>query len=245
MQERWIDFGRTYVTFCTRRDGNYGRFQAEAICDLVDPIRGMRERWVLGALVLAGNVYASAQLPKAPAYTYQLLASSHRHHIFRDYGAVPPRADTEEGNSRLFTDMAITIADRPGLSVNSASQLVNAAQTSQPLVARLEVNLLDGCLAVLQFPLKHLNGCPGLGAWQAETGPVALPASLRPQGARGSGEFDLAYVFFNRLDRCECAVWEPAAGRCDGRTFSRRLAIPAAITVIASADSDARLEASA
>jgi hypothetical protein len=70
----------------------------------------------------------------------------------------------------------------------------------------------DGVDHLVDFPVLHINikqtGKPTV--FQVETGPVLLPAALIDDPALTQGGFALAYVFFNRLDRVDLAIWGPA-----------------------------------
>ena len=232
--DRWIDFSRTFLTFQTKREASVGRFQVDAICDLVGSNATDKERWFLGSMVIAGNVYAPSHLVIQPAYSYQIICSRGHHQIFRDYGPSGRVADTAAPNRQLFETMHFAVADRAGLAVTTASGMVQAVQDGQPLVANLRASGQNGVQFALQFPIKHVNVHPARSEWQVESGPVPLPTSLRGKAMADEGkEFDLAYMFFNRRDKCEFAIWEPKSNQSGARFFSDRLDLPAEISILA------------
>ena len=76
-----------------------------------------------------------------------------------------------------------------------------------PLTARICVNRRD-VAHLIDFPVLHLNA-KGDHAFQIETGPVLLPASLFEHKKLGVGGFAIAFAFCNRLDRADLAIWSP------------------------------------
>jgi hypothetical protein len=86
-----------------------------------------------------------------------------------------------------------------------------------PLTARLYVSKA-GVDHVIDFPVHHLN--TKAGAFQIETGPVLVPASLVQDAKLPVDGFALAFVFFNRLDRVDLAICGPIRQDSNRRAYT-------------------------
>ena len=68
-----IDFSASYLTWLTRKEKSYGRFQVEAACTIRDFSSENTETYYLAPAVNAGNVYAKNGLVKQPVYLFQIV----------------------------------------------------------------------------------------------------------------------------------------------------------------------------
>jgi len=156
---------------------------------------------------MAGDIYGTGKLPRDPPYGFQIIASSDRHVIIRDFESDLPDRNTANSNSQIFSSLTI---EAPLLfdeaCINRASLDGKPMRQAWPLTARLHVSK-DGVDHVSDFPVHHLN--TKAGAFQIETGPVLVPATLVGDPALTVGGFALAFVFFNRLDQIDLAIRGP------------------------------------
>ena len=203
-----IDFERACLTWKTK-SGSVGRWRV--IASATD---GTGERFVLAPMVMAGDVYGSGRLPLDPPYSFQIWASSRRHMILRDAMTASPVDDSAADNDEIFTQLDI---HAPALT--SPRVALDRTSTAWPLTARLQVTGRDGMRWLLDFPVNHINHAQvrGEDAFHVETGPILVPATL-VAGAPAKSGFALAYVFFNRPDQVDLALWGPRAGQ-PGRAY--------------------------
>jgi hypothetical protein len=197
-----IDFERACLTWITR-SGSVGRWRVIASATDVSG-----ERFVLAPMVMAGDVYGAGQLPHDPPYSFQIWASARRHMILRDSMSASPIDDSGAENSEIFTQLEIHAPALAGPRID-----LDRAAAAWPLTARLRIFSRDGAHWFLDFPVNHINHASGQGAgvFQVETGPILVPAALAA-GVPAPGGFALAYVFFNRPNRVDLALWGPRAG---------------------------------
>jgi hypothetical protein len=209
-----LDFERASLAWVTK-DNSHGRWRLIASTACWSPRAGEYNRFVLSPRIMAGDVYGTGKLPLDPPYGFQIVASPQRHVIIRDFEHDLPNRDTSDSNFEVFSDLVI---NAPPLECGRLdADLLTPKTIAQvwPLTARLHATI-DGVDHLVDFPVVHINtkqiGKPA--AFQIETGPVLLPAALIDNPALTTGGFALAFVFFNRLDRLDLAIWGPvgAAG---------------------------------
>lgn len=180
------------------------------------------ERFVLTAMVMAGDVYGAGSLPLNPPYSFQMVASTRRHVIFRDYLVGSPKADSSADHHEVFSDFKTYLSFLKRQPINVATLL---SGRPWPLVAQLHATGKDGIKWLLDFPVNHLNHreIAGRVEFQIETGPVLIPAGLiDTRDVAVTDGFTLAYIFFNRLDRADLAIWSPLMPeRASGRAFGQ------------------------
>ena len=108
---------------------------------------------------------------------------------------------------------------------------------SWPLTACVELRDRNGDRWQLEFPVQHINAATvdHKPAFQVETGPILIPGSCISQVKEASvnGGFALAYMFFNRADRVDLAVWgpDPNAGS-PAREFRHRARVEATVRLM-------------
>jgi hypothetical protein len=119
-----------------------------------------------------------------------------------------PIHDSGADNSAIFTQLEIHAPPLVAPRID-----LDRASAAWPLTARLRVSGRDGASWFLDFPVNHINHASGqgTGVFQVETGPILVPAALAA-GVPAPGGFALAYVFFNRPDRVDLALWGPRPG---------------------------------
>jgi hypothetical protein len=216
-----LDFERASLAWMTR-DGSRGRWRLIASAAQWSPQAGVHQLFVLAPRILAGDVYGTGMLPRDPCYGFQIAASSERHLIMRDFARGQPSGDTADRNAHVFADFAIDAPPWECLRLDPDLIAHGSALRAWPLAARLRVKGAD-VEHLIDFPVLHVNTkqADQRVAFQVETGPVLVPASLI-EGCDLSGSgFALAYVFFNRLDRVDLAICAAAGSTRAGIHFAR------------------------
>jgi len=202
-----IDFDRAYLSWITK-SGIHGRWRLIASASLIR--EGSVDRFVLAPMVMAGNLFSSGRLPKDPPYSYQLLASSKQHAIFRDLGPGGAPSDTASLNNDVFSSLTIEAPLLRATRIDPHSLALDELRKLWPLAVRVRLGRGQDVTWILDFPLSHISTqtMDGINAFQIETGPVLIPADLiqAPAVSRVGG-FALAYVFLNRLDRLDLALF--------------------------------------
>jgi hypothetical protein len=204
-----VDFSRAFLSW-RLEDGTTGTWRISA-CAHQAP-EDSADRFVLAPMVMAGNVFGSGRLPKDPPYSFQILASPRRHAIIRDFGSGTIAKDSAADNGEVFAALTIETPRRRTTRIDIASIATEKLTGLWPITARVTLQNPQGETWVLEFPVNHLNHRTTAQAtsFQVETGPVLVPEALI-EGSRvtRAGGFALAYVYFNRLDRVDLALFGP------------------------------------
>lgn len=219
-----LDFDRAFMSWITK-SAIQGRWRLIASAMSWASQSGWSERTVLAPEVMAGDVFGEGKLPLDPPYRFQILASPQRHSILREYGRGLPSGDNSAAHFEVFTAVHIEEATRQPRLVHIGSTAPEAISDVWPLTARVHASTDDGQKWLLEFPVNHLNHRKSHDSiqFQIETGPVLVPERLvRTADITVLGGFCLAYVFLNRLDRLEMALYGSAfpAG-ASGRGYVR------------------------
>jgi hypothetical protein len=204
-----LDFERASLAWVTK-DNSHGRWRLIASAVRWSPRAGPHDRFVLSPRIMAGDVFGCGKLPRDPPYGFQIVASSQRHVIIRDFEQGLPNRDTSHPNLEIFTQLVINAPALLDGSLDPDLLPIEPLARSWPLTARIHA-VSAGVDHFLDFPVVHINTrqSGGGAAFQAETGPILLPAELLDDAALTIGGFALAFVFFNRLDRVDLAIWGP------------------------------------
>ena len=204
-----VDFERASFAWVTR-DNSHGRWRLVASTACWSQHAGECDRYVLSPRILAGDVYGAGQLPLDPPYGFQIVASPHRHVIIRDFERDLPKRDTADSNFEIFSELVINAPPLEGTRLDPDLLTPKTIAGIWPLTARLR-STSGGVEHLLDFPVLHINTkqTGTSAAFQVETGPVLLPAALIEKPALTQSGFALAYIFFNRFDRVDLAIWGP------------------------------------
>src|SRR5262249_27560959 len=201
-----IDFNRARLTWTTR-DGSHGCWRIIASATAHQRQGGWQDRVVLAPMVMAGDIYGTGRLLREPPYSYQFIASIREHAIVREYCDGGWSEDTAAGNEGIFSSLDI---DVPTLAARQLElSELGADDAIWPLTGRIDISAPDARW-LIDFPVNHLNSRAALGSseFQVETGPVLVPPSMADsRDAMIAGGFGLAFLFFNRLDRADLAIY--------------------------------------
>jgi hypothetical protein len=212
-----IDFAHAHLAWTKDESHARSRVIASAICR--PPGAGWQARFALAPMIMAGDAYGEGRLPLDPPYSFQMFASPDHHVIVRDFPGGSPKVDSVAPNSETFCSLSVHAPILAGLEPVAPDLVPDRLADAWPLIARVHARDRDGIRWLLDFPVMHLNSrrVPR-PAFQIETGPVLVPRTLLEGGPTVLGCFALGYVFFNRLDRVDLALFGPIAKR-RGRAF--------------------------
>ncbi len=235
-----IDFAASHLTWLTKRERSYGRFQIEGVCTVRADHPDAEETFCLAPAVVAGNVYAENDLIKSPPYLFQIVASKNRHVIFRTYvpqGVPHGNAGT---NAELFTEMMICLKERESVVLDDFDDIEAAVRKGAVLSARMRYEKRYGGKIDVEFPIKHINIKKEARMFQVETGPIPVIDAGSEADAPSFGPgwvFQTTFVHFNRLDRAELTLHAPVkVGKEDVFAYTEIQKIDADIQLMADMD---------
>jgi len=216
-----IDFDKAVLDWETR-EASRGRWRIIASAAQSMAATVEETRFVLTPMVMAGDVYGGGKLPLNPAFSYQFAASTSRHIIFRDYGDRLPPRDTADNNSQVFNSLKLDLPHRQLRVMHPQDLATRSSSKNWPLTARITLPLAGERSWVLEFPVNHISSRDGQNnfEFQVETGPVLIPQIYAGPTdlVESVGGFALAYIFFNRLDQADLALFSTAS---DSASFPR------------------------
>lgn len=180
-----VDFDNSVIGWQTL-NGSYGWFSLSSALTFFNGDKPV----FLSSPVMAGDVYGTSLLPRVPHYHFLLSKKGSSVHIHR-LGSSGP-SEMEVRDESKFHAVFEKISYKEYVSVELNALIENAGDFSKPLVCQIEIK---GALAF--FPVRHINLHPKKGLFQVETGPILFRKNrvLKP-----------AFVFFNKIDKCQL-VW--------------------------------------
>lgn len=193
-----IDFQNSYLNWETK-EGSFGRFNAEALCDLNN------EEWILGSEVIACNVYSKGGIINEPSYSFQPLFSKSECKIFRTYLENNRSDDTVFSPSYLFKQHSVVVKKTKEYSLVNTSADFGLTQPCQCIVKTKDYSL--------QFPVRHLNFKENGDEFQVETGPIAFPYE---------GELYKGFIAFNTLTAFEVLAYTVENGTRNTRRVTNK-----------------------
>jgi hypothetical protein len=224
-----IDFQQSSIRWNHGSEKSHGSFKVEAILRICDANYNVEEVFALGAGVLAGNVYAPAQLVKQPAYFFQIAASNERHVIFRTY--TQPKAlslkalfgrgivGDSYGKNELFESLTVDLKSEDAKRVGAGEDLAGYYMFHDDFICLIKLPLPGNRTVELEFPVKHLNFHPISKMFQVETGPILFIK----EECFSTENFDIlsglipSFIHFNSFDRAEFSLDYPYGVRKSSR----------------------------
>ncbi|HAS47576.1 MAG TPA: hypothetical protein DCS93_44275 [Microscillaceae bacterium] len=226
-----LDFCNSFVSWVTKNEQSYGRFQLEATLQIKTPGVATKEYYLLSG-VMAGNLYKSHQLVKAPPYYFQAVMSKTDYKVFRVYALQSKNEDSFQTINDTFEqvnfDLHYTTADQ----LAQVNEVIDASFANAKLNAKVQITTQDHTYLLLTFPIKHINVNQSKTIFQVETGTVMLPNAQYVQKP-SIAHIDLAYINFNNQSKAEFAVLEATEVSPENhvRTFSGFQSHPAVINL--------------
>lgn len=181
------DFNKSSIIWKTK-NGSAGRFNA--IACLQDHQKG--DSTLLGAVVLAGHVYGTGQLPKSPAYNFIIATDGSKASVFRHDCF---DMNHERDFHKRLASLKLSIFDKLADEVSIEDLVSPKYDLRRSISCRLYMEGQD-----LSFPVQHINVDSKKSKFQVETGPVLFSYN---------GKLTPAFLFFNKLESCQIVVGYP------------------------------------
>jgi hypothetical protein len=200
-----IDFSASYLTWLTRKERSFGRFQLEAACTIRDFSREKTETYYLAPAVIAGTVYAKNDLVKQPVYLFQIAASQESHAIYRTFVSHVDDQSSIDKNSTQFDEVEFHITRKEATVIKDFDDIDFHFKRHNSMSAFISYETLQHYQIEIEFPIKHINIQRERKLFQVETGPILIPSEA-PTDWLSEGQscfFKTAFIHFNRLDRAE------------------------------------------
>jgi hypothetical protein len=158
------------------------------------------ERYYVLHPVMACDVYGTGPLIKEPAYRFQAVFSKDRFRIFRTYLETGRQDDTSGPISDRFEDIEIE-EHLQEMSLLGSSEILSVAREHGRMFGQATFDQLtvpNRETVTIEFPVRHINTDSDHGAYQVETGTVALP-NRSSTGNSGIDRLSICYIAFNSL----------------------------------------------
>lgn len=215
-----INFQRSDIRWVTAKEKSWGVFQLEAVLRFWPGAVAESRQYVLGAAVLAGNMYVDEGLCKDPAYMFQVAAGESDHVIFRT--GLPNRQnearnqpenahivrDTFGANQQIFDSIDVNMEMEPGLPLKGYEDIEASYSRGERFTCLVIIDLPVTGRIEMEFPVKHLNLLPSRKQWQLESGPVLFLKRGESTPLSGDVLADLL-PYFVHANRFDCAEFYP------------------------------------
>ena len=201
------DFERSRISWTLKADDINGSWRIIATACRQDS----SDCIYLAPAVMAGKIFGTDRLPLEPPFSFQLVATRHRHAMIRE-GEASGRRDSEADHGVTFSSFEIH-APRHATKHLEIGTLDSGAVTQQwPLSVRLKARGQRGELWNLEFPLSHVS--TRAAEFQIETGPVLIPRELIeiPDASIVAGCY-LAYIFLNKASQVDLLAFGPGGNQ--------------------------------
>lgn len=211
-----IDFNRARMEWLLP-SGIRGTWQL--ISAVVSRQAGTDSEAYLANAVMAGKIFGDGPLPTEPPFSYQVIASRGRHVMIRNSASAGPDSDTFARNEAMFERLDFHLPTLAGKRVDFVQTASGEIGSYWPLQVRVVARSRDGNDWSLQFPVSHVSDQRKQGGrqFQIETGPVLIPKQLlESTGIPSIGDYYLAYVFFNRIDRMDLLIFGRESDKTSG-----------------------------
>jgi hypothetical protein len=147
--------------------------------------------------VFACDVFGTGGLFKDPPYRFQAAFSADRFRIFRTSPGSGERHDSSGAITSSFEGIELCDRRRDMRLLENGREIIRCARANGTIVA--QASFEHGRVTVtVEFPVRHINADPERGAFQVETGTVALPAGP-DRGRSALDQLEVHYVAFNTL----------------------------------------------
>ena len=200
---------------------NNARVQIECRLQVTDKKTGEVQNFVLGASCKTERVGVTANIWTEPNADFAPVFSDTQFMHVKTYARVgegvdryPPGSGKQPARqigtiSDAFDDVRIDVVECTGTVLRSAEAIVQASLNNTILNARTTLES-DRYVAVLEYPIKTMNGNERDDIYQTDTGPNLFPdLSCAPEQMLQRLQF--AYSAFNCEDWIEFLVRKPTA----------------------------------
>ena len=221
-----IDFQSSDLRWVTKEIKSQGCFRLEAVMRLYRNAWSSHMLFVLGAPVLAGNLYVNSGLCKRPPYFFQVAGSQSNHVIFRTPIIKGARAESDSHglNTLLFESFDINLDLEPAKLLSSYDEIAWHFLQRDQFSCMISIDIANGSKIELEFPIKHLNILNSQKLWQFETGSVLFLKQDKFEILNEVEATDLlpCFVHCNRFDAAEFSIDFPFSQEISVRTSSAK-----------------------
>lgn len=198
---------------------NTARIQLECSLQLTERSTGRQQRFVLGASCKTEVVGAKQDLFLEPNADFCPIFDDDGYLLIKTYAkadtqvefAPPfsgPQPDRQIGrHDDTYEKWSINVRERDAELLTSPQQIVNATLEGRALVARTEVSHGD-VSAVIEYPIKTMNGNERDWVYQTDTGPILFPDFAAAWDEMQSN-LQLAFSAFNCPEWIQVIVRRP------------------------------------
>jgi hypothetical protein len=198
---------------------NNARIQIECRCQVLDTQAGTSETFVLGANCKTEQVGVPRDVWLEPNADFVPIVSSRAFLFLKTYAQVGMdvaryplgtgrQSDRQYGLvADALDSLRIDVVERPGEPLETPEAIVQAILGNRTLVARTEITS-GRYRAVIDYPVRTINGNERDWIYQTDTGPLLLPDfDSRPDEVLQ--RMELAFSAFNGPDWIEMIVRVP------------------------------------
>jgi hypothetical protein len=188
------DFSRSFVTFfaSATQGNNIARIQIDATCTITRDGH-LAETYCLIAPCRSEMMYRDGPLFQMPNYEFCGIFTQHEVALIRTHWTSEHEQREYARVSDRFDRVDIHISDLAAEQIESPASIVDATLANRRIVTRTTIDLDDGAVATLDYPVKTMNVTRDPLRWQIDTGPVIVPGPATGAG-HDIGRFDIAYV---------------------------------------------------
>lgn len=206
-----IDFNRSTMTWLTRQEHSYGRFNIESCCSIQNLGNKYSKVFYLGSPVIAGNVYAENNLVAQPTYFFEIVASEDEHIMLRKFLIYSPNKDSSDKNQSVFESLDIDLQETKALPLHDFNSILMEFNDKKAFSGRVKFQRSHEIKITIEFPVKHINVQPLNNNFQVETGPILYPADIPLNYFKDNAVpmFNTAFIHFNCFDSAELTLNVP------------------------------------
>lgn len=179
-----VDFSNSKLFWNHGSDNSHGVFNVESVLRKYNKNNELINTFVLGAGVLAGNMYVSGSLVKNPSYFFQVAASEDMNVIYRTntletekwrkFLNINRGSGTFDTYNNDFESLEFNLGTEECVEVGLIySDISMHYLRLHNFTCKIYVNKIDECYE-LEFPVKHINISPEKEMFQVETGPILI-----------------------------------------------------------------------
>lgn len=193
---RPLDYGLSYI--CHSAEFNSVRFWVESRTRIIDERSGSWTDYHQCASCKSENTFAERDLFRKDNYDFLPIFGQGHVLIFRRPAGMSNRYRQVSRCEEVWGPPIPRLRKARGvMRLDNWQRIFEATSSGLPVVGQTEIrNDQTALRAVMEYPVKTLNICPGRRMYQVDTGPIAFP-DLAKRCQPQIECFSLAYVAFN------------------------------------------------
>lgn len=205
-----LDYGLSYI--CHSAEFNSVRFWVESRTRIIDERSGRQTDYQQCASCKSENTFAERDLFRKDNYDFLPVFGEGQVLIFRRPAGMSDRYRQVSRCEDVWGPPILRLRQaRIVKRLDTWQRIFDATCAGLPIVAQTEIrNDQTALRAIMEYPVKTMNICPGSRMYQVDTGPLAFPDLAR--GCEPQIDcFSLAYVAFNASTFSDFVVEQPTA----------------------------------